>query len=145
MNEADIALARRLVACPRWRWRWRPGMLTRILFRDHPCADVEKRRMSHRVREGDLRTNGGLSLSEYSWMGVDHDPLPDLSDPMTPSGVLATIREVIEDPTAHVRYHRGAPVEHRWILLTQRVDVIDGLPGDPTEIGALATALAACP
>ena len=67
------ALARRAVACPRWRWM--PGMA--FLW----CGDL------HRVADrepGTLRTDGSL--------------LPDLTDPATLGCLLALVREAWGDP-----------------------------------------------
>ena len=66
------ALARRAVACPRWRWM--PGM---AFFW---CGDL------HRVADrepGTLRTDGSL--------------LPDLTDPATLGCLVALVREAWAD------------------------------------------------
>lgn len=80
-------LARRAVACQRWKWM--RGSTALILYREHPCADVEPERMPHVVTR-----DGALDLSAYAWMGIaNHDPLPDLADPATIGCLLALVRE----------------------------------------------------
>lgn len=81
------ALARRVVACPAWRWM--PGMSTqggcRVLRRDPDGYTV-----------GYHTKNGYV-------MQVQGDTLPDLSDPATIGCLLALAREAYGDPSLYVR------------------------------------------
>lgn len=72
------ALARRAVACPRWRWL--PGMAFFWCDDLHRVADREP---------GTLRTDGSL--------------LPDLTDPATLGCLVALVREAWRCPTVYVR------------------------------------------
>lgn len=104
-------LARRAVACSRWRWV--RGSTALILYREHPCADVEPDRMPHVVTR-----DGALDLSGCAWMGIaNHDPLPDLSDPATIGCLLTLVREA-----------------HSWIQSTEYVG--DGDPVNPWRWGS---------
>ena len=68
------ALARRAVACPRWRWM--PGMA------------YLRRGKRHRV-DSDVLANGG---------SYDETCIPDLTDPATLGCLLALVREAWGDP-----------------------------------------------
>ena len=104
-------LSRRAVACPRWRWM--RGSTALILYREHPCADVEPERMRHMVT-----CDGALGLSAYAWMGIaNHDPLPDLTDPATIGCLLFLVREA-----------------HAWLQSTEYVG--DGDPVNPWRWGS---------
>jgi len=88
------ALARRAIACPRWRWM--PGMVTtygqRIARVDDDGYTVAY------TRGGHLQT-------------VEPDALPDLTDAATLGCLLALVREAYNDPFAHVEYELG-----EWIV-----------------------------
>lgn len=104
-------LARRAVACSRWRWM--RGSTALILYREHPCADVEPERTPHVVTH-----DGVLDLSAHKWMGIaNHDPLPDISDPATIGCLLALVREA-----------------HAWLQSTEYVG--DGDPVNPWRWGS---------
>lgn len=75
------ALARRAVACPRWRWL--PGMRS-VAYRQAPLEPVV-----HRI--------GDLKPTPYP------GSLPDLTDPATLGCLLALVREAWRCPTAYVR------------------------------------------
>ena len=89
------ALARRAVACPRWRWM--PGMLVTSVGR---IIEVD----------GDF-----VSAFEHPWKDFEFefrklDPnrsyipdLPDLTDPATLGCLLALVREAWRCPTVYVR------------------------------------------
>jgi hypothetical protein len=85
MTEAQIALARRLVAAPGWRWL--PGMRVAgtkfarvVAVRDSgPCGAEEGATCDDNAAE---------------WLDEGATPmLPDLSDPLTAHGLLALVRE----------------------------------------------------
>lgn len=83
------ALARRAVACPRWRWM--PGMLAALSegMVTSPLRLTDERRLHY--------------PDEYDW---PHDlglRLPDLTDPATVGCLLALVREAWRCPTAYVR------------------------------------------
>lgn len=75
------ALARRAVACPRWRWM--PGMRS-VAYRQAPLEPVV-----HRI--------GDLKFTPYP------GSLPDLTDPATLGCLLALVREAWRCPTVYVR------------------------------------------
>ena len=77
MTDEQIALARRAVACERWRWM--PGMFTEDGFR--VCrVDTDGYKFGYRT--------------EYNYAyAVIGDVLPDLEDPATLGCLLALVRE----------------------------------------------------
>jgi len=87
MTDEQIALAKRAVACPKWRWM--PGMLT----------DEGRRVMC--VWPDDL----GIKWSHLLDNRVvrDADALPDLTDPATLGCLLALVRKAWRCPTVYVR------------------------------------------
>jgi hypothetical protein len=87
------ALARRAVACPRWRWI--SGMLR---LRDAPG------KADHGKREGRVEARDEWSYAEWPC-------LPDLTDPATLGCLLALVREAYNDSFAHVEYELG-----EWIV-----------------------------
>ena len=76
-------LARRTVACPKWRWM--PGMLYHTQEQSNRLTD------DHFV--------GGLKLTPIC--------LPDLTDPATLGCLLALVREAWNDPTLGLFAVRG--------------------------------------
>ena len=85
MTEAQIALSRRLVAAPGWRWL--PGMriagtkFARVVAvrDDAPCGAEEG---------ATCDDNAAMWLDEWTT-----PMLPDLSDPLTALGLLKLVRE----------------------------------------------------
>ena len=125
MNEEQIALARRAMACKGWKWM--PGMRQlagrnlatyRIVSDDYAPSETE------------------ILMDSYS------DILPDLSDPATIGCVLALVREAWGDPHASASwdYETNGPVvvacshTSRWIFRDRQ-----------TEAEALVAALEAAP
>lgn len=123
MSAPDWNLARRAVACPRWRWM--PGML----------LDAHERLVGidpEGIPYGHSHTAGHrVWLHERS--------LPNLSDPATMGCLLALVREAFGDPTLFAECH---PVGAKW----QTHSVDGGIFGEgDTEAAALVAALEAAP
>jgi hypothetical protein len=134
------ALARRAVACPRWRWM--PGML-----------DQHDRRV--------LDTNTGRNLGVPVWwtdaiccdcLEMYEDPnkarsewadaLPDLTDAATLGCLLALVREAWGEPILSVAWAGG-----RWYVVQRILRSVDALRwiDTATEAEALIAALEAAP
>ena len=79
------ALARRAVACPRWRWM--PGMRW-IDHRPAPLDPIALRVADNRPRDG---------------RDVPPHAMPDLTDPATLGCLLALVREVYGSPALYCR------------------------------------------
>ena len=117
------ALARRAVACPRWRWM---GGMRWIDNRPPPLEPIALRVADNRPRDG--------------W-DVPRHVLPDLTDPATLGCLLALVRKAWWDPYLVVRWSG-----HDW-----RVVRTDGsvscwtVARGATEAEALIAALEAAP
>lgn len=118
------ALARRAVACPRWRWM--PGMLR---LRDAPG------KADHGKREGRAEARDDWSYAEWPC-------LPDLTDPATLGCLLALVREAWSDPLLSVAWAGG-----RWYVVQRILRSVDALRwiDTATEAEALVAALEAAP
>ncbi len=119
------ALARRAVACPRWRWM--PGMVTtygqRIARVDDDGYTVAYTRGGH------------LQM-------VEAGALPNLTDPATLGCLLALVREAWREPTLSVAWAGGG-----WYvvqLIRRSVDALRWID-TATEAEALVAALEAAP
>ena len=124
-------LARRAVACPRWRWV--PGMLIvdygagiRFLWED----DLYLHGMAAEV--------GGLWMR----MGKDRERLPDLTDPATLGCLLALVREAWSEPILSAAWGGG-----HWYVVQRVHPSVDALRwiDAATEVEALVAALEAAP
>jgi hypothetical protein len=77
-----------------WRglpYRWEVGMMSLILFRDHPCAKAEDHRSRHLVDS--VNPDGSIYFRRLEWMGIDdHDPLPALDHGPTLGALLLQAR-----------------------------------------------------
>ena len=133
MTEAQIALARRAVVAPGWRWL--PGM--RI-------ASTKFARVVA-VRDGaPCGAEEGATCDDNAAMWLDEwttPMLPDLSDPLTALGLLALVRERWKMP------HLTVTRKNRWWTYRECAGV--GLELHricaPTEVEALIAALEAAP
>lgn len=126
MTDEQIALARRAVACKRWRWM--PGMLTADGFR--VCrVDADGYKFGYRT--------------EYNYAyAVIGDSLPMIEDPATLGCLLALVREAWDDPYAFVGWF-----DPHWKVIRCRTESLIGClagRGD-TEVKALVAALEAAP
>lgn len=120
------ALARRAVACPRWRWM---GGMRWIDNRPAPLEPIA-------LRVADIRPRDGSDVPRHA--------LPDLTDPATLGCLLALVRESW-GRTAYTMYYFSVWRScDRWALCADRDQEVD--PGDgPTEAEALVAALEAAP
>ena len=113
------ALARRAVACPRWRWM--PGML-RLRYAPG-MAD-------HGKREGRVKAREDWSYA------------PDFADPATLGCLLALVREAWSEPLLSVAWAGGG-----WYVVQRVRHGVDALRwiDAATEAEALVAALEAAP
>lgn len=98
MTEEQIALARRAVACPKWKWV--PGMLA-----------VEQ------AVPGMALSTRPVRVDDY-WHAVGVW-LPDLTDPATLGRLLLLVREAWADPRIHAApplYSHESPPEYRYTI-----------------------------
>lgn len=138
-------LARRVVACPRWRWM--PGMLVAGpgWFDCARLCDVDPASGLPDLWEYRGYVRGpcaaGRSANTDRW---DHtDAYPDLTDPATLGCLTALVREAWGDPEAHLALGAAG-----WVLMSgeSRVsDVVYPSPAGRTEAEALVNALEATP
>lgn len=111
-----LALARRAVACKRWRWM--PGMRG-------------------------VTASGGTDriMDESEAAQPNSDLLPDFTDPATLGCLLHLVREAWGDPWARVQPF-GRPDNFGWRVIGIEVRV---RRDQPTEAAALVAALEAAP
>ena len=129
MTPAELALARRAVACAGWRWV--PGMRStcgRIVYAAGHVFAVG-------VYVGDQRVRPSCSA-------LPHDALPDLTDPATLGCLLALVREAWgRDDIAATKNGRGP--DSVWLIAcTGTPDRLLDI-AEPTEAAALVAALEA--
>jgi hypothetical protein len=120
------ALARRAVACPRWRWM--PGMRW-IDNRPSPLEPIA-------LRVADIRPRDGWDVPPYV--------LPDLTDPATLGCLLALVREAWWDPYLAATRERVGD----WIVASRLCDAMLARGRyfrGATEAEALIVALEAAP
>ena len=129
-------LARRAVACKRWRWM--PGMLA-VHHQDYGNNGLDGRVIEIDDSKGAMWIGWGdiyLPLFEGSW--------PDLSDPATLGCLLALVREAHGAPAA---YFMGS-VNNQWVVhhFTEPEAYWKSLTKwQPTEAAALVAALEVAP
>jgi hypothetical protein len=119
------ALARRAVACPRWRWM--PGMVTTY---------------GQRIARADAYGYAVAYTSGGHLQMVEADALPNLTDPATLGCLLALVREAWREPTLSVAWAGGG-----WYvvqLIRRSVDALRWID-TATEAEALVAALEAAP
>jgi hypothetical protein len=119
------ALARRAIACPRWRWM--PGMVTTYGQR---IARVDADGYTVAYQRG-----GHLQM-------VEADALPDLADPATLGCLLALVRDAWGDDTISMAWAAGG-----WYVVQRVLRAMEALRwiDTATEAEALVTALEAAP
>jgi hypothetical protein len=134
---AGIGLARRPVACKRFRWM--PGMLEATS--GWRCVGVFDQAQDDGSIVPMLRVSrhGGRYLGDAA--AVD-GWLPDLADPATLGCFLALVREAWEDPGMRPERHDGI-----WIIRKPSGELIEGPSGSAmfSEAEALVAALEAAP
>jgi hypothetical protein len=117
MTEGQIALARRAVACRRWRWmsgmRW--------------WTEDDRGRLDH---------------YQPDYMGRPLNALPDLTDPATLGCLLALVREAWQTPKAYVA-SRGEGLD-LWVVCLPQPRA-DHFGHGANEADALVRALEAAP
>jgi hypothetical protein len=121
-------LARRAVACKRWRWM--PGMMT--------CGGWRVIAISE----------GRSVCAKYDFVVIspEHDAIPDLTDPATIGCLFALVREAYGQPTMSCLFDHADATwsEYPWDVKLVGVRVVIGGCG-PTEAAALVAALEAAP
>lgn len=144
MTPADIlALGRRAVACPRWRWL--PGM--RYLLREYVenseerCADWTGT-WGERVDEFGPPPRTRVFSSRSPTVGDVEVIGPDLRDPATVGAVLALVREAW-GPEVYVEAAYTSPGAMEWFCRRGGYDTL--YTRADSEPAALISALEAAP
>ena len=127
-------LARRAVACPRWRWQ--PGMLTqhgRICGAGYLVSD-------------DVDDGGQPYVDCTDTIDDWSSLLPDLSDPATVGALLALVREAWGDETIGTAATREADACRGWVIEAWNpLSTVNEIGPFSTEAEALVAALEAAP
>ena len=129
MSPDLLALGRRAVACPRWRWM--SGMLM-ILDPSQPWDQ----RMVMRYSEAVRAALGDDRLSPRAWADGTA-PVPELGDPATLGCLLALVRREY----AHEGVAYTYPVSSGWHVIVRGRVIATG----DTEAEALVVALEEAP
>ena len=137
MTEAQIALARRAVAAPGWRWL--PGMAA--IGRNGAKWRLYMGSGGVLCAQGEGDAGGYVAGWSNEWAEI-LGALPDLSDPLTALGLLALVRERWGDSGMYAR-PRGSKARPDWAVCA-------GVGGAPvaageSEVEALVLALEAAP
>jgi hypothetical protein len=139
MNEEQIALARRAVACRGWRWM--PGMRARGCGDSGVVTNVWCDPDTHQTTDIYVSYDEECRSCLHTAPGYDQC-LPDLSDPATLGCLLALVRSAWRDRYASVWCDtQFSTWEDRWVYSA------DGTTktGFSTEAEALVYALEAAP
>jgi hypothetical protein len=158
MNEEQIALARRAVACKGWRWML--GCRVAHIEYGDITTDGRGTYLGGGMQPGDMcihwddHAPRGLSSNWSSPQNFRPAPhvfdycIPDLTDPATMGCLLALVREAW-GPVAHAMpwgHSSLSPAPVGWSMM---LTAYDNLPtaklSAPTEAGALVAALEAAP
>ena len=139
MTEAQIALARRAVAC--CGWSWMPGMLA--AGPPGPRGGQKLARVEGILTSDDWTPRcvdfmGRRVPAHYACKCSEEDVMPDLTDAATLGCLLELVREQHKEPRLHVR----------WSDVSCRYEVVSRyrLHGDAlTEAEALVIALETVP
>lgn len=131
-------LARRAVACKRWRWM--PGAVDRhgrrVLALE---VDDEGEKWLHYASQ----TGGGwLSLDMWPRGVGGVEAVPDFADPATLGCLLALVREAWGDPLMHAE---PEPRDSEWWRVWTRTRPMRMVGEGATEAEALVAALEAAP
>jgi len=136
----DLDLARRAVACPRWRWM--PRMVdqlgrTVLAVRDGMCLCAW------------WTGPAGAEQPASGWVRFEQMGAPDFDDPATVGCVLALVREVWNKPTAYVRRcgQRWGDAARLWGVygLDEHLHELADKTVTTSEAAALVAALESAP
>lgn len=126
-------LAKRLLACPRFRWML--GM--QIVNRDDSLALTW--RIVHCHKNWLTLWDERSIIERPAKALADDDLFPDLTDPATLGCLLALVREA-GWPDMYATTQDGTPGGEWWVVCTSEGDIV---AGGSTEAGALVAALEA--
>lgn len=140
------ALARRAVACKKFRWMAGMRMLRPANEANRlPMRIIQSgaRQSATNARIGDVGFIAAHEPPGAAWCGgYERDDIPDLADPCTLGGLLALVREAWGRPDIHA--HTVARLGVWTVGCIGTPDALITVSG-PTEAAALVAALEAAP